>query len=91
MTATLKDQTVLVVGRGSGLARASALAALDAGARVVAAGRDRETLAAAYAGEPGSAPRLSTLPTKPPSPLSATGSARSTTSSPPPPPAPAAG
>ena len=49
----LKDQTVLVIGRGSGLARASALAALDAGARVVAAGRDRETLAAAYAGEPG--------------------------------------
>jgi NAD(P)-dependent dehydrogenase (short-subunit alcohol dehydrogenase family) len=53
MTGTLKDQTVLVVGRGSGLARASALAALDAGARVVAAGRDQETLAAAYAGEPG--------------------------------------
>jgi NAD(P)-dependent dehydrogenase (short-subunit alcohol dehydrogenase family) len=49
----LKDQTVLVIGRGSGLARASALAALDAGARVVAAGRDRETLAAAYAGKPG--------------------------------------
>ena len=53
MTGTLKDQTVLVIGRGSGLARASALAALDAGARVVAAGRDQETLAAAYAGEPG--------------------------------------
>jgi NAD(P)-dependent dehydrogenase (short-subunit alcohol dehydrogenase family) len=53
MTGTLKDQTVLVVGRGSGLARASVLAALDAGARVVAAGRDQETLAAAYAGEPG--------------------------------------
>jgi NAD(P)-dependent dehydrogenase (short-subunit alcohol dehydrogenase family) len=53
MTGTLKDQTVLVIGRGSGLARASALAALDAGARVVAAGRDQEALAAAYAGEPG--------------------------------------
>ncbi len=53
MNGALKDQTVLVIGRGSGLARASALAALDAGARVVAAGRDRETLAAAYAGEPG--------------------------------------
>jgi NAD(P)-dependent dehydrogenase (short-subunit alcohol dehydrogenase family) len=53
MNGALKDQTVLVIGRGSGLARASALTALDAGARVVAAGRDRETLAAAYAGEPG--------------------------------------
>ena len=53
MNGALKDQTVLVIGRGSGLARASALAALDAGARVVAAGRERETLAAAYAGEPG--------------------------------------
>ena len=53
MTGTLKDQTVLIIGRGSGLARAIALAALDAGARVVAAGRDQETLAAAYAGEPG--------------------------------------
>jgi NAD(P)-dependent dehydrogenase (short-subunit alcohol dehydrogenase family) len=53
MTGTLKDQTVLIIGRGSGLARAIALAALDAGARVVAAGRDQETLASAYAGEPG--------------------------------------
>jgi len=53
MTGSLKDTTVLVVGRGSGLARAIALAAVDAGARVVAAGRDREALSAAYAGEPG--------------------------------------
>ena len=53
MNGAQKDQTVLVIGRGSGLARASALAALDAGARVVAAGRDQETLAAAYAGKPG--------------------------------------
>jgi NAD(P)-dependent dehydrogenase (short-subunit alcohol dehydrogenase family) len=50
---SLKDRTVLVVGRGSGLARAIALAALDAGARVVAAGRDQAGLAAAYTGEPG--------------------------------------
>jgi NAD(P)-dependent dehydrogenase (short-subunit alcohol dehydrogenase family) len=50
---SLKDRTVLVVGRGSGLARAIVLAALDAGARVVAAGRDQAGLAAAYAGEPG--------------------------------------
>ena len=49
---SLKGTTVLVVGRGSGLARAIALAAQDAGAHVVAAGRDQETLSAAYAGEP---------------------------------------
>ncbi len=53
MTGSLKDQTVLVIGRGSGLARAVALAALDAGARVIAAGRDQEILSAAYVGEPG--------------------------------------
>ncbi|HEV2256001.1 MAG TPA: SDR family oxidoreductase [Streptosporangiaceae bacterium] len=53
MTGSLKDKTVLVVGRGSGLARAIALAAVDAGAHVVAVGRDQETLPAAYAGEPG--------------------------------------
>jgi len=50
---SLKDQTVLVIGRGGGLARAIALAAQHAGAQVIAAGRDREALAAAYAGEPG--------------------------------------
>jgi NAD(P)-dependent dehydrogenase (short-subunit alcohol dehydrogenase family) len=53
MTGSLKDQTVLVVGRGSGLARAVVLAARDEGAQVVAAGRDQEALGAAYAGEPG--------------------------------------
>ena len=53
MTGSLKDQTVLIIGRGSGLARAIALAALDAGAQVVAAGRDQEKLSAAYGGEPG--------------------------------------
>ncbi len=53
MTGPLKDQTVLVIGRGSGLARAIALAAEDAGAQVVAAGRDPDALAAAYADEPG--------------------------------------
>jgi NAD(P)-dependent dehydrogenase (short-subunit alcohol dehydrogenase family) len=51
MTGSLKDQTVLVIGRGSGLARAIALAAVDAGARVVVAGRDQEALRAAYADE----------------------------------------
>jgi NAD(P)-dependent dehydrogenase (short-subunit alcohol dehydrogenase family) len=53
MNGSLKDQTVLVIGRGSGLARAIVLAAQDAGAQVVAAGRDQEGLAVAYAGEPG--------------------------------------
>jgi len=53
MTGSLKDQTVLVVRRGSGLARAITLAALGAGARVVAAGRSQEVLSAAYADEPG--------------------------------------
>ena len=55
---SLKDRTVLVVGRGSGLARAIVLAALDADARVVAAGRDQAGLAAAYAGEPGVVPEF---------------------------------
>lgn len=53
MTGLLQDQTVLVVGRGSGFARAVALAARDAGARVVAAGRNQEVLPAAYADEAG--------------------------------------
>ncbi|GAA1859214.1 SDR family oxidoreductase [Asanoa iriomotensis] len=52
MTGLLKDQTVLVVGRGSGIARAVAIVARDAGAQVVVAGRDRRGLADAYAGEP---------------------------------------
>ncbi|MFI9756481.1 SDR family oxidoreductase [Streptomyces sp. NPDC051963] len=52
MISPLQDQTVLVVGRGGGIARAIAIAARDSGARVVAAGRDQQTLSAAYAGEP---------------------------------------
>ncbi|MDP9842801.1 SDR family oxidoreductase [Streptosporangium lutulentum] len=48
MSATLQDKTVLVVGRGSGIARAVTLAARAAGARVVVAGRDRAALADAY-------------------------------------------
>jgi NAD(P)-dependent dehydrogenase (short-subunit alcohol dehydrogenase family) len=52
MTGSLKAQTVLVIGRGSGLARAIVLAARDEGARVIAAGRDQEGLGDAYAGEP---------------------------------------
>lgn len=53
MTGSLKDQTVLVIGRGSGIARAITLAAQDAGARVVAAGRNQEALSMAYADDPG--------------------------------------
>ncbi|WP_198682147.1 SDR family oxidoreductase [Kribbella rubisoli] len=45
--------TVLVVGRGGGIARAVTLAARDAGAQVVAAGRSQDKLKAAYDGEPG--------------------------------------
>jgi NAD(P)-dependent dehydrogenase (short-subunit alcohol dehydrogenase family) len=53
MTGPLSGQTVRVIGRGSGIARAVTIAARDAGARVIAAGRNRDDLAAAYAGEPG--------------------------------------
>jgi NAD(P)-dependent dehydrogenase (short-subunit alcohol dehydrogenase family) len=45
---TLQDKTVLVVGRGSGIARAVAQLAHAEGARVIAAGRDQATLASAY-------------------------------------------
>jgi NAD(P)-dependent dehydrogenase (short-subunit alcohol dehydrogenase family) len=53
MTAPLQDQTVLVIGRGGGIARAIVLAARDGGAHVVAAGRDQEQLDDAYGTEPG--------------------------------------
>jgi len=52
MKSTLQDKTVLVIGRGSGIARAITLAAREAGARVVVAGRDPEGLARAY-NDPG--------------------------------------
>jgi NAD(P)-dependent dehydrogenase (short-subunit alcohol dehydrogenase family) len=48
----LCGQIVLVVGRASGIARAVTVAARDAGAKVIAAGRNKDSLAAAYAGEP---------------------------------------
>ncbi|WP_329454242.1 SDR family oxidoreductase [Streptomyces sp. NBC_01497] len=48
MSQELRDTTVLVIGRGGGIARATALAARAAGARVVVAGRDQGTLSAAY-------------------------------------------
>jgi NAD(P)-dependent dehydrogenase (short-subunit alcohol dehydrogenase family) len=46
----LRDKTVVVVGRGSGIARAVALLAQSEGARVIVAGRDRAMLASAYGG-----------------------------------------
>lgn len=52
MTETLKAKTVLVVGRGGGIARAVTMAARGAGAHVIAAGRSQESLAQAYADEP---------------------------------------
>jgi len=45
---TLRDNTVLVIGRGSGIARAVALLAQSEGARVIVAGRDQTKLASAY-------------------------------------------
>ena len=45
---TLQDKAVVVVGRGSGIARAVALLAQSEGARVIAAGRDQAKLATAY-------------------------------------------
>ena len=47
---TLKDKTVLVIGRGSGIARAIALAVSEDGGRVIAAGRHPDDLAGAYRG-----------------------------------------
>ncbi len=46
----LRDKAVLVVGRGSGIARAVALLSQVEGARVIVAGRDRAKLADAYRG-----------------------------------------
>ncbi len=46
----LRDKTVMVVGRGSGIARAVALLAQSEGARVIVAGRDQAKLASAYSG-----------------------------------------
>ena len=50
MGGALDGKRVLVVGRGSGIARAIADVALREGAEVIVAGRDPEALATAYAG-----------------------------------------
>jgi NAD(P)-dependent dehydrogenase (short-subunit alcohol dehydrogenase family) len=47
---SLKDKTVLVIGRGSGIAKAIALAVCDAGGRVIAAGLHPDDLAGSYRG-----------------------------------------
>jgi NAD(P)-dependent dehydrogenase (short-subunit alcohol dehydrogenase family) len=52
MGSALQDKTVLVVGRGSGIARAISLLARSHGARVVVAGRDKAKLGHAY-NDPG--------------------------------------
>jgi NAD(P)-dependent dehydrogenase (short-subunit alcohol dehydrogenase family) len=46
----LRDKKVVVVGRGSGIARASVLLAQSEGAQVIVAGRDQARLASAYGG-----------------------------------------
>jgi NAD(P)-dependent dehydrogenase (short-subunit alcohol dehydrogenase family) len=48
---SLKDKTVLIIGRGSGIARAIAMAVSDNGGRVIAAGRHPDDLAGAYRGQ----------------------------------------
>lgn len=48
MLTSLKDRSVLVIGRGGGIARATVLAVREAGADVFVAGREPEALAAAY-------------------------------------------
>jgi NAD(P)-dependent dehydrogenase (short-subunit alcohol dehydrogenase family) len=45
---SLKDKTVLIIGRGSGIARAIALAVCEAGGRVIVAGRNPDNLAGSY-------------------------------------------
>lgn len=48
MGSSLRDRTVLVIGRASGIAQAVTLAARAAGAQVVVAGRDPRALEQAY-------------------------------------------
>src|SRR6202012_427189 len=48
MANALQSKTILVIGRGSGIARAVALRVRSEGARVIVAGRDRTKLADSY-------------------------------------------
>jgi NAD(P)-dependent dehydrogenase (short-subunit alcohol dehydrogenase family) len=47
---SLKDKTVLIIGRGSGIARAIAVAVSEEGGQVIAAGRHPDNLAGSYRG-----------------------------------------
>lgn len=47
---SLRDKTVLVIGRGSGIARAIVMTVSEAGGRVIVAGRSQENLAGSYRG-----------------------------------------
>ncbi|MEV4347204.1 SDR family oxidoreductase [Actinoplanes sp. NPDC049596] len=51
MNSELKDRTVLVIGRGSGIARAVVAGVREAGATVIAASRNRDALISAYGDE----------------------------------------
>ena len=53
MGTTLQDQSVLVIGRPSGIARAIVLAARGEGAQVIVAGRDPQKLREAYPDDAG--------------------------------------
>ena len=53
MATSLKDKTVLVIGRGSGIALAITQAARAQGARVIVAGRSPQGLTEAYKHDPG--------------------------------------
>jgi NAD(P)-dependent dehydrogenase (short-subunit alcohol dehydrogenase family) len=48
MGSALRDKTVLIIGRGSGIARAVTLLARSEGGQVIVAGRDRAKLANSY-------------------------------------------
>jgi NAD(P)-dependent dehydrogenase (short-subunit alcohol dehydrogenase family) len=47
---SLKDKTVVIIGRGTGIARAIALAVSEDGGQVIAAGRHPDSLAESYRG-----------------------------------------
>jgi NAD(P)-dependent dehydrogenase (short-subunit alcohol dehydrogenase family) len=51
MGTALRDKSALVIGRGSGIARAIVEAARSEGAQVIVAGRDAKKLHDAYDGE----------------------------------------
>lgn len=59
---SLKDKTVLIIGRGSGIARAIALAVSEDGGRVIAAGRHPDDLAASPPIPPTASARPTTSP-----------------------------